>query len=147
MIEFVVDAAPVAQPRQRVGVVAGRARAYLPQSDPVWLYKELVALAARDAYTGPLLEGPLRVDTLFVLERPRGKVWKRKAMPRLPHASRPDLDNLVKAVLDALSGVLWRDDAQVCCGEGAKVVAAGGEWPHVVVSVRAAALGPDGLYG
>jgi Holliday junction resolvase RusA-like endonuclease len=30
--------------------------------------------------------------------------------PRLP---RPDIDNLEKAVLDALKGVAWKDDTQV----------------------------------
>ena len=27
---------------------------------------------------------------------------------------RPDVDNCSKLVLDALNGILWRDDAQIC---------------------------------
>ena len=29
------------------------------------------------------------------------------------HTKRPDVDNLVKAVLDALNGVAWEDDSQI----------------------------------
>ena len=29
------------------------------------------------------------------------------------HAVKPDLDNLVKSVLDALNDVAWHDDAQI----------------------------------
>jgi Holliday junction resolvase RusA-like endonuclease len=48
---------------------------------------------------------------------------------------RPDLDNLVKAVLDALNGLAWRDDAQIHTLHISKVVAAGDEQPHVQVRI------------
>lgn len=31
-----------------------------------------------------------------------------------PCASRPDVDNLAKSLLDGMNGILFRDDAQVC---------------------------------
>lgn len=42
--------------------------------------------------------------------------WKQLAALRgeVRHASKPDLDNLVKQVKDGLSGSLYLDDAQVC---------------------------------
>ena len=33
--------------------------------------------------------------------------------PALAHIKRPDVDNLIKFVLDALKGVYWKDDTQV----------------------------------
>lgn len=55
-----------------------------------------------------------RVDMAF--ERAAPKSWsKRKAveMRGQPITGRPDVDNLAKAILDALNGVTFQDDAQV----------------------------------
>jgi hypothetical protein len=49
-------------------------------------------------------DGPLTVRITFIMPRPKNKVWKQKPMPRYCHIKKPDLDNLVKAVLDALNG-------------------------------------------
>lgn len=38
---------------------------------------------------------------------------RAKTVTGTPHTARPDLDNLVKAVLDGLNGVLFEDDSQV----------------------------------
>jgi Holliday junction resolvase RusA-like endonuclease len=31
------------------------------------------------------------------------------------HFFKPDIDNLLKFVLDAASGILYKDDSQICC--------------------------------
>lgn len=51
---------------------------------------------------------PICVRAMFYLPRPI-------SLPRrvLFHLKKPDLDKLQRAVLDALKGVVWRDDAQV----------------------------------
>lgn len=57
----------------------------------------------------PLLaDGPLAMRLGFALFRPKSAP-KRVRFP----ATRPDLDNLAKAVKDALRGVCYRDDAQI----------------------------------
>jgi Holliday junction resolvase RusA-like endonuclease len=57
-------------------------------------------------------------------------------MPRLPHDKKPDRDNLDKAFMDALKGLAWLDDAQVCQGEIRKWIASGYEQPHVTVRIE-----------
>lgn len=60
-------------------------------------------------------EGPLRVSLRFMLPRPkghRGANGLRLAAPAYP-ATRPDIDKLARAVLDALTGVAYTDDGQV----------------------------------
>lgn len=80
------------------------------------------ALAALDEVgrlNGTLLEGPLNLHVVFHLARPKGHhgsgrnegVVKASA-PAYP-AVKPDATKLVRAVEDALTGVVWRDDAQI----------------------------------
>lgn len=66
-----------------------------------------------------LLAGPVRVFVEFRFARPRSHYGRgrnadvlRPSAPRLV-ARTPDLDKLVRAVADALSGIVYRDDAQV----------------------------------
>lgn len=130
-----VPAVPVAQPRARAAVIAGQARIYNPSKHPVTAFKATVRHAFHDAYKGSPLTGPLRCDCLFVMPRPKSLIWKTRAMPRLPHAIKPDRDNLDKAVMDALKGIAWIDDSQVSQGWIEKCIAAGDEQPHAVIMI------------
>jgi Holliday junction resolvase RusA-like endonuclease len=141
MIAFHVPAVPVAQPRPRSRVFVDkggnpRTQNYTPTRHPVNVFKAAAQQAFATEYDGPPLEGPLAVTLVFVLPRPGGKVWKMKPMLRYWHAKRPDIDNLSKAIMDALSDLAWRDDAQVCDISASKVVAAGDEQPHVEVGIE-----------
>jgi len=145
-IQFTVHAVPVAQPRQRHRIARTKtgkmfSQNFTPTKDPVNAFKASVQQAAAGAYDGPPLDDPLSVSLVFVLPRPKAKVWKRKPMSREPHVGRGDADNFAKAVLDALSGVLWRDDRQVAHLDVWKWIAAGDEQPGVNVTVAAAAGG------
>lgn len=139
-IQFNVPGVPVAQPRQRhrVATIKGRVMAmnYTPTKDPVNSFKAAVQMAAAQAYSGPPLSGPLFVRLVFVFPRPQAKVWKTRPMPRLPHTGKPDRDNLMKSFQDALNGLLWVDDAQICDGPVLKHIASGDEAAHVEVEVR-----------
>lgn len=96
-----------------------------------------VAECARRAFDGELLAGPLRVDAVFILKRP-GRLKPRRHPDGLVWApKRPDVDNLRKLLLDGLSA-LWGDDAQVVCGESAKVYAERDQGPRTVVRIRPA---------
>jgi len=134
VIRFTVPAVPVAQPRPKATRRGNHAAVYNPKG-PVDVFKATVRLAASEAYQGAPLECPLGVSLTFVFPRTNGQVWKRKPMPRLWHGKKPDRDNLDKAVLDSLTGILWRDDAQVCDGRIRKLIASGDEQPHVDVFV------------
>ena len=58
---------------------------------------------------------------------------KRNVRPA--HTKTPDIDKLLRAALDALTGVVWRDDAQVAEVSVRKMVAAYGEQTGVMVTV------------
>ena len=144
ILELIIPGSPVPQPKHSARVIAGRACSYMPtsrgkgaqrRSNGIAEFRALVRKIAAERYQGPLLECPLAVDCEFVFPRTKGMLWKRKPMPRLPHAVRPDRDNLDKAVLDALKGVIWRDDQQVSGGTLWKFYAAGGEQPHTRILI------------
>lgn len=138
-ISITVPAIPVAQPRQRHRAVhvAGRTcvRNYTPSRDPVNAYKSLVAHAASQVYHGAPHDGPVIVSLLFVFPRPRAMTWKTKPMPRARHLGKPDADNLFKAFVDALTGIVFVDDSRIYLTTIEKAIAAGDEQPHCEATI------------
>ncbi|MFD4257767.1 RusA family crossover junction endodeoxyribonuclease [Streptomyces sp. NPDC058534] len=66
-----------------------------------------------------VLDGPLAVSMVFTFDRPKGHYRTgrnahllRDAAPPRP-AGMPDLSKLVRSTEDALTGVVWKDDARV----------------------------------
>ena len=113
MISFTVSGDPIAQPRHKVSTRGGFAKAYIPKEHPIHAYKEAIQLAAKIAMAGRApVEGPVLVTVLFRFGRP--KSHSKAARSNDNHKQKPDLDNLCKAVLDALNGICWTDDSQVC---------------------------------
>lgn len=145
LITIRVPGCPVAQPRTKATVRGGHAAVYTPSTigtgpdrkpHPIVAFKATLRLAAERAYQGAPLSGPLMLSALFVFPRPASKVWKKRPMPREDHISAPDMDNLVKAVKDALKGIVWRDDCQVSRYSNiTKVIAAGDEQPHCLIMI------------
>lgn len=88
------------------------------------VWRSAVAAAGREAMVAaglPPFHGPVGVELRFVLERPlhhhRGRRRShpvRDDAPEFSH-SKPDLDKLVRAAIDAITmaEVVWGDDAQV----------------------------------
>ena len=72
--------------------------------------KRRVALAARAAGAVPL-EGPVSVALEFDYDADETRV--RIARVVEGKATRPDVDNLSKLILDSLNGVAFKDDGQV----------------------------------
>lgn len=108
MITFTVPGEPVPQPRPRVSTRGGFARAYVPSSHPVHVYRQALALTARAA--GLTATGnTLRVEIMAVFERPKSHMTKAGVKPTAPKLPRPDVDNIAKAVLDALQDVVGDD--------------------------------------
>ncbi|MBR3385491.1 MAG: RusA family crossover junction endodeoxyribonuclease [Atopobiaceae bacterium] len=58
-----------------------------------------------------------------------------KRLERQPHTVKPDLDNVVKLVLDALNGYAWHDDCQVDHIEAFKFDRTRGIEPHTVITI------------
>lgn len=114
-IRFVVPGAPQGKGRPRVSSIGGHARMYTPAKTAA--YEGLIAHAAQQAMAGrALLDGP--VSCAIAIDAPVPASWSQKkqraalAGEVLP-TTKPDADNVVKAIFDGLNGVLWRDDVLV----------------------------------
>jgi Holliday junction resolvase RusA-like endonuclease len=91
-------------------------------------WRNAVAAAATAAMKGqPPLVGPLELRAIFSFPRPKAHFRTgrragelRASAPELV-ATRPDLDKLLRALGDAISGIVCQDDAQIAEIDVAKV--------------------------
>jgi len=101
VISFRVDGLPVPQGSMRVfnGHEVHNKGAELA----VW--RAAVAIEARRAGCTPE-PGPVKLDLLFSMPKP-------KTVKRLHPTVAPDLDKLIRAVLDSMTAIAYLDDGQV----------------------------------
>ena len=77
------------------------------------------AKAASDQMEGNLFSGPIKVIMMFLLPRPKGhyRTGKNAHLLRddapMHPMSKPDVLKLARGTEDALTGMLWHDDAQI----------------------------------
>jgi Holliday junction resolvase RusA-like endonuclease len=116
-IDFFVAGIPKAQPRVKAFVRGGHAGVYTPDSAESW--KQAVRQEAAANAPESVIAAPIRVHLEFFLKRPKAH-FGRDGYPKPnhpnAHAKKPDLDNLIKAVTDAITDTkkIWLDDSQIC---------------------------------
>lgn len=140
-IEFTIPGEPQGKGRARIGRVGGQARMFTPGKTVA--YEGLVAFAGRQSMIamglGRPLEGPLRLFLECVHTIPAS--WSKKRRQEAinaPCQSKPDLDNIVKAIGDGGNGVIWVDDKQITQLAATKVY---GERAEVRVTVESVIQG------
>ncbi len=105
-----VPGRPVPQGSTKAFVVNGRARvtADNPATKP---WRADIQAHVR-AHVGPVIphpDGPVTLGLRFLM--PRRAAEPKRVTPA--HTRKPDLDKLTRAVLDALTGLVYTDDSQV----------------------------------
>lgn len=99
-------------------------------------FKTATAMAAREAVPAEVtpINGPFRVVVAFYLRRPQRLMRKSSEPGAIPCESKPDLDNLLKSLLDAMvDGGIVRDDAALYSVSAGKYYAEIGEAPRAEV--------------
>lgn len=112
MIEFRVYGTPAPQGSKTAFVRGGRAVVVDGSSttgrQKLSSWRAEVAREAANIASGELLEGPIGVEINFVMPKPKsapkGKIFCDK---------KPDIDKLIRSTFDSMTGVLYKDDAQV----------------------------------
>lgn len=114
-VTFMVPGKPVGKGRPRAARRGKGITLYTPEKTAT--YESTIALFASQAMAGrPLILGPVSVLMKIDLAIPASWSGRKKdhaldgiVMP----TTKPDMDNVVKAIFDAINGVVWGDDTQV----------------------------------
>jgi Holliday junction resolvase RusA-like endonuclease len=134
-VTFSVPGKPVGKGRPRVGRGGGHARMFTPEKNVS--SENLVGWTAAQAMAGrQVITGPVNVRLHIAMDIPASwsKVKQQRALEGLEHpTTKPDMDNVIKAIFDAMNGVVWKDDVQVI---GLSTSKAYGQAPGVRVEVR-----------
>jgi Holliday junction resolvase RusA-like endonuclease len=110
-IKFIVRGNPKAQKRHKTG----RFSTYDPSTEE----KDLFRAAVQHNAPEQLITTPISLDLCFYIQRPNSHFGtgknKGKLKPDMPRGctARPDIDNFIKFVMDALNGIYWKDDAAI----------------------------------
>lgn len=109
--EITIPGTPVAKGRPRVG----RYGTYTPKKTAT--YESYVQYCWAAEYGAqPPSEWPLEVNVIFYMPIPKSATKRVRAeitQGIVKHTKKPDLDNMAKAVLDALNGLAYKDDSQI----------------------------------
>lgn len=133
-IQFTIPGNPVPKARPRV---TRTGHTYTPKKTAD--YEKLVQIYAKQEMAiqqlNPTTEAVrLTVEAFFPIPASWTKAKKEKALNGdLKHTSKPDSDNLIKAVQDALNGIVYKDDSQIVSVSGSKAYSSE---PKVEVTVE-----------
>lgn len=111
MIKFTIPGQPVAKGRPKVT----RWGAYTPEKTVN--YENLVKFSYIGEHKGKeILEDYLAIEIKFYFKIPKStSKKKRKQMieGKIMHNKRPDIDNCIKSITDALNEIAYKDDNQI----------------------------------
>jgi Holliday junction resolvase RusA-like endonuclease len=134
-LSFVVVGRPRGQQRHRVG----KGRTYTPNQTVD--YQKLIRQAFSTKHTGSPHPGPVRLEVIAHLPRPKGHYGTGRNAGNLKDSApywpllKPDFDNIAKIVADALNGLAYLDDKQVIDAHCVKFYELTGSVPCIHVTL------------
>jgi Holliday junction resolvase RusA-like endonuclease len=119
-IEFVVYGKPAQMGSKKAFVRGGRAIITDDNSEKRKQWANAVSSVAAEVMRGrDLISSPVQLRALFYFRRPnshygsgRNATTLKASAPEL-HSQTPDLDKLIRCLGDALTGIVFRDDALI----------------------------------
>lgn len=116
MIKITIPGSPIGKGRPKFSTFGGYPKAYTPQKTVN--YENLVKMAFQASGSKGYDKGiQLRAEiTAYFLIPKSTSNKKRFEMLHgvIMHTKKPDADNVAKSILDALNGLAFYDDSQIC---------------------------------
>lgn len=125
MLIFEIEGKPIPQPRARHFSIRNRSFAYNPKKKQMEIMKMLLLNEKRKIINDERLIELAQIESgceifvemTFYMEIPKSLNHKSRMVifgdGDEPHNKKPDLDNLIKWVLDCGNKILWKDDSSV----------------------------------
>ena len=118
-IKFIVEGQAVGKQRPKAAIIGGHARVYTPAK--TINYESLVRDAYKKASDGIVLEGEIHAEIVIAYQLEKRHYLKKginkEGLLKLSHeinpTKKPDIDNVVKSIFDALNSVAYKDDSQI----------------------------------
>ncbi|MDD5292064.1 MAG: RusA family crossover junction endodeoxyribonuclease [Candidatus Omnitrophica bacterium] len=134
--EFFIPVIPTAKGRPRFFRRGNFVGTYTPKKTAGYEQEIFVAANryARENHISSCYEGPIAAELVFYLPRPKSHNQKQRS--RQWHIIKPDTDNLIKAVYDAINGIFFKDDSQVCSEKAIKIYATDTQSPGVFLRLE-----------
>lgn len=114
-ITFAVPGAAVPKGRPKFARRGNFVSTYTPEKTVS--FENLVKVMAQQAMQGQDMHlGPVQASIQITLPIPSswsGKRQSEAAAERIAPTKKPDMDNVVKALFDAMNGIVFKDDSQV----------------------------------
>lgn len=128
LFSFFVPGIPIAKGRPRF--VRATGRTYTPAKTEQ--AERSIAQFAAEAMRGrPLFSEPIELRIVARYLPPKTRTKAQRDKPQFKF-SRPDCDNIIKGLMDAGNGIVWRDDAIIASARVAKIY---GDRPGIRVEV------------
>lgn len=135
-ISFIIPGTPVGKGRPRFAKRGNFVQTFTPEKTAN--YENLVKVKAEQAMAGrQMIDGPVEVSIRLIVTPPAS--WSQKKQRealegRIFPTSKPDIDNVLKGIMDACNEIVWKDDKQAV---DVRVVKRYGQVARASVEVRA----------
>jgi Holliday junction resolvase RusA-like endonuclease len=103
-IHVIIPGKPMVWSRPRVSTRSGKVVMFDPKAQE----RKNLGLLLKSYFSHPL-DGPVKLEVIYFHATKKKKLWGEYKHTRF------DLDNAIKALNDALNGIAFIDDGQVCC--------------------------------
>lgn len=121
-LKLTIWGSPIPQGRPRFARIGKFVKTYDPKESRSWkdtVRAQTIDTIEKEHRGYQIFNGPLSMSIHFFFLRPKGhygsgrnaQAVKRSAPSH--HTSKPDIDNLGKAIKDALKGLCYKDDSQI----------------------------------